>query len=103
VSIAITSAAVQAVFDETRRIEHQKLTESAATISESGELSPNTYTISESMNVKTITNANSVSPELSPGEHPRPTMLTENGETMLHPAELLTQESLASPPPTEDD
>ncbi|KAF9022589.1 hypothetical protein BDZ89DRAFT_199359 [Hymenopellis radicata] len=32
----------------------------------------------------------------SPYEH----VLTEDGETMLNPAELLTQESLASPPPS---
>jgi len=87
VSLAITSAAVQAVFDETRRIEQQNRTESAATASESGEPSPNPYTISESATVKSITNANSVGPEASLGEHPRPTMLTEDGETMLHPGE----------------
>ena len=89
VSLAITSAAVQAVLDETRRIEQQqKRTESAATASGSGEPSPNTYAIPESTTMKAITNANSsVSPEASPGEHPRPTMLIEDGETMLHPGE----------------
>ena len=86
-SLAITSAAVQAVFDETRRIEQQNRTESAATASESGELSPNPYSMSESTTVKAIKTANSVAPEASPGEHPRPTMLTEDGETMLHPGE----------------
>jgi len=36
-----------------------------------------------------------------PGARPEPMepMLTEDGEPMLNPAELLTQESLASPPP----
>jgi len=35
-------------------------------------------------------------------ERPEPMehMLTEDGEPMLNPAELLTQESLASPPPS---
>jgi len=37
-----------------------------------------------------------------PGARPEPMehMLTEDGEPMLNPAELLTQESLASPPPS---
>jgi len=38
----------------------------------------------------------------TPLERPEPMehMLTEDGEPMLNPAELLTQESLASPPPS---
>jgi len=96
VSLAITSAAVQAVFDETRRIEKRQ-TESGA----SRETSPNTYPISESAPTKNVDSG--VSPETSTSGNPPSTMLTEDGETMLHPAELLTQESLASPPPLEDD
>jgi hypothetical protein len=93
VSLAITSAAVQAVFDETRRIERQQAKSDVAS-PESREPSPNTI----------VKNADcSVSPKPSTGGNPPSTMLTEDGETMLHPAELLTQESLASPPPLEDD
>ena len=76
VSLAITSAAVQAVFDETRRIERQQAKSVAAP--ESRELSPNTA-------VKNA--ASSVSPEPSTGGNPPSTMLTEDGETMLHPGE----------------
>jgi len=99
VSLAITSAAVQAVFDETRRIEKRQ-TGNGADASESRETSPNTYPISKCATTKNVDSC--VSPETSTG-HPPSTMLTEDGETMLHPAELLTQESLASPPPVEDD
>ncbi|KAH9969121.1 hypothetical protein BC827DRAFT_316132 [Russula dissimulans] len=67
VSLAITSAAVQAVFNESRRIKEQR-TESSVPARDS-----------------------SVSSEPSPGGNPPSTMLTEDGETMLHPAELLTQ------------
>ncbi len=88
VSLAITSAAVQAVFGETRRIEKHKRTEGAVTASESREPSPHTYSISESTTVKAITNANSsVSPEPSPTDNPPSAMLIEDGETMLHPGE----------------
>jgi hypothetical protein len=82
-SLAITSAAVQAVFDETRRIEKQ--TESGAAASESRETSPNTYPISESVITKNVDSG--VSPETSTGGNPPSTMLTEDGETMLHPGE----------------
>jgi hypothetical protein len=99
VSLAITSAAVQAVFDETRRIEKQQ-SESGVAAPESREPSPNVYRISESATVKDP--GSSVSSKPSAGGNPPSTMLTEDGETMLHPAELLTQESLASPP-VEDD
>ncbi|KAI0305042.1 hypothetical protein BC826DRAFT_30371 [Russula brevipes] len=105
VSLAITSAAVQAVFDETRRIEKQR-TESVVAAPESREASPapHSYAISESATVKVMTTADSSgSPERSAGGNPPSTMLTEDGETMLHPAELLTQESLASPSPVDDD
>lgn len=81
VSLAITSAAVQAVFDETRRIEKQQ-TESGA---ESRETSPNTYPLSESATAKNVDS--SVSPETSTGGNPPSTILTEDGETMLHPGE----------------
>jgi len=104
VSLAITSAAVQAVFDETRRIKKQKRTEGAVTTSESREPSPHTFAMSGNTAVEAIANANSsVSPEPPPGNNPPSALLTEDGETMLHPAELLTQESLASPPPADDD
>lgn len=87
VSLAITSAAVQAVFDETRRIK-QKRREGAVTASESREPSPHAYSISASTTVKAITNANSsVSPEPSPTDNPPSAMLIEDGETMLHPGE----------------
>ena len=84
VSLAITSAAVQAVFDETRRIEKQQ-TDSGAAASESRETSPNTCTISESVITKNVDS--SVSPETPTGGNPPSTMLTEDGETMLHPGE----------------
>jgi hypothetical protein len=84
VSLAITSAAVQAVFDETRRIE-KRHTESGAAASESRETSPNTYPISESAPTKNVDS--SLSPETSTGGNPLSTMLTEDGETMLHPGE----------------
>jgi hypothetical protein len=80
VSLAITSAAVQAVFDETRRIEKQQ-TESGAAAG-SRETSPHTYPISESAATKNVD-----SPETSTGGNPPSTMLTEDGETMLHPGE----------------
>jgi len=103
-SLAITSAAVQAVFGETRRIEKQKRTEGAMTASESREPSPHTFAISGDTAMEVIANANSsVAPEPPPNDNPPSSLLTEDGETMLHPAELLTQESLASPPPTDDD
>jgi hypothetical protein len=84
VSLAITSAAVQAVFGETRRIEKQQ-TDSGAAASESRETSPNTYPISESVTTKNVDS--SVSPETSTGCNPPSTMITEDGETMLHPGE----------------
>jgi hypothetical protein len=81
VSLAITSAAVQAVFDETRRIEKRQ-TESGVAAPESREPSPNTYPSA------TLKNADSsVSTGHSPGGHPPSTMLTVDGETMLHPGE----------------
>jgi len=77
VSLAITSAAVHAVFDDTRSIEKHQ--------TESRETSPNTYPISESAATKHVDF--SVSPETSTGGNPPSTMLTEDGETMLHPGE----------------
>jgi len=101
VSLAITSAAVQAVLDETRRIEKQR-TERVARGSR--ERSSHDFVISESATVQAVTSTDpSLSSGPSPGGNPPSTLLTEDGETMLHPAELLTQESLASPPPVEDD
>ena len=84
VSLAITSAAVQAVFDETRRIEKRQ-TETGAVTSESRETSPNTFIISESAATRNVDSC--VSPETSTGGNPPSTMLTEDGETMLHPGE----------------
>lgn len=84
VSLAITSAAVQAVFDETRRI-GKRQTESGAAGSESRETSPNTYPISESAATKNLDSC--ISPDTSTGGNPPSTMLTEDGETMLHPGE----------------
>ncbi len=83
-SLAITSAAVQAVFDETRRIEKQQV-ESGAAASGSREPSPNTYPVSESATVKNADS--SVSSEPPTVGNPPSTMLTEDGETMLHPGE----------------
>lgn len=80
VSLAITSAAVQAVFHETRRIEKQQTGSGA-----SRETSPHTYPISECATTKNVDS--SVSPETSTGGNPPSTMLTEDGETMLHPGE----------------
>ena len=88
VSLVITSAAMQAVFGETWRIEKHKRIEGAVTALESREPSPHTYSISESTTMKAITNANSsVSPEPSPTDNPPSAMLIEDGETMLHPGE----------------
>ena len=85
VSLAITSAAVQAVFDETRRIEKQR-TGSDVPAPESREPSPRAYAVSESATVKSIANADSsASPDPSTGRNPPSTMFTEDGETMLHP------------------
>jgi len=84
VSLAITSAAVQAVLDETRRIAQQ--TESVVNASESREPSPHTYVVSESAPTEAIKNADSsVSREPTAGGNPPSTMFTEDGETMLHP------------------
>ena len=88
VSLAITSAAVQAVFDETRRIEKQQ-SESGVAAPESREPSPNVYRISESATVKDA--GSSVSSKPSAGGNPPSTMLTEDGETMLHPGESLVR------------
>ncbi|KAI9454912.1 hypothetical protein BJY52DRAFT_1282696 [Lactarius psammicola] len=100
ISLAITSAAMQAVLVETRRIATQS--EGVANALGSRESSPHTY-VSESAPAEVMKCADSNIPHVpsAPG-HPSSTMLTEDGETMLHPAELLTQESLASPPPAED-
>ncbi|KAI0271446.1 hypothetical protein BC834DRAFT_443081 [Gloeopeniophorella convolvens] len=106
VSLAITSAAVQAVLDETRRLAKQQA-EDAAKASESRASSPRSREsegnppaeVSGSMGVDSSTSSESGPPT---GANPPSTMLTEDGETMLHPAELLTQESLASPPPSDD-
>ena len=84
VSLAITSAAVQAVIDERRRIEKQQ-TESGAAALGTREPSPNTYPVSESATAKHVDS--SVSPDASTGGNPPSTMLTEDGETMLHPGE----------------
>jgi hypothetical protein len=82
VSLAITSAAVQAVLDETRRIAHQQ------NASESREPSPHTYVVSESAPTEAIKNADSSVPsEPTGGGTPPSTMFTEDGETMLHPGE----------------
>lgn len=101
ISLAITSAAMQAVLVETRRIARQQ-GEIAVDVLDSRESSPHTY-VSESAPTKAMkcadSNATSVPSAVG---HPSSTILTEDGETMLHPAELLTQESLASPPPVED-
>jgi hypothetical protein len=84
VSLAITSAAMQAVFDERRRIEKQQ-TKCGAAASGSREPSPNTHPVSESATAKHVDS--SVSPDPSTGGNPPSTMLTEDGETMLHPGE----------------
>jgi len=94
-SLAITSAAVQAVFGETRRIEKQKRTEGAMTTSESREPSPHTFAISGDTAVEVIANANSsVSPEPPPRDNPPSALLTEDGETMLHPGEWMPPSGL---------
>jgi len=101
ISLAITSAAMQAVLVETRRIARQQ-GDSAMDALESRESSPHTY-VSESTPAKVMKCGDSNVPSVpSAAGRPSSTMLTVDGETMLHPAELLTQESLASPPPAED-
>jgi hypothetical protein len=92
---------MQAVLVETRRIARQQ-GETTVDALESRESSPHTY-VSESGPTKAMKCADSsITSVPSAAGHASSTMLTEDGETMLHPAELLTQESLASPPPAED-
>ncbi|KAH8998802.1 hypothetical protein EDB86DRAFT_2910153 [Lactarius hatsudake] len=101
ISLAITSAAMRAVLVESRRIAGHQSESSVNTLG-SKEPSSHTY-VSESAPAKVMKCADSnIPPAPSATEHPSSTMLTEDGETMLHPAELLTQESLASPSPAED-
>jgi hypothetical protein len=88
VSLAITSAVAQAVSNETRRIAKQQ-SESGVVAPESREPSPNAYRISESATVKDA--GSSVSPKPSAGGNPPSIMLTEDGETMLHPSESLVR------------
>lgn len=85
ISLAITSAAMQAVLVETRRIARQQ-GDSAVNSLEPGESSPHTY-VSEGTPAKVMECANSTSLSIpSTAGHPSPsTMLTEDGETMLHP------------------
>ncbi|KAI0307656.1 hypothetical protein B0F90DRAFT_43229 [Multifurca ochricompacta] len=88
------------VLDETRRIAKRQA-ESTAKAPESRESSPQTY-VSESATAELTKGADAnVLPEPSSSGNLPSTLVTENGETMLHP-ELLTQESLASPPAAED-
>jgi len=90
VSLAITSAAVQAVLDESRRIEKQRA-ESAVPARGSRERSSHGFAISESVTVQAVTNAeSSLSSEPSPRGNPPSTMLTEDGETMLHPGKQIS-------------
>ena len=84
ISLAITSAAMQAVLVETRRIARQH-DESTANALESRESSPHTY-VSESAPAEVMKCAGSNVPSVpSAAGHPSSTMLTEDGETMLHP------------------
>jgi hypothetical protein len=84
VSFAITSAAVQAVLDETRRIAQQQVDGAP----ESREPSPHTYVVSESAPAEVTKPADSsVSPGPPTDRNPPSTMFTEDGETMLHPGE----------------
>jgi hypothetical protein len=84
VSFAITSAAVQAVLDETRRIAQQQVDGAP----ESREPSPHTYIFSESAPAEVTQPADSsVSPGPPTDRNPPSTMFTEDGETMLHPGE----------------
>lgn len=86
ISLAITSAAMQAVLVETRRIATQQ-SEGATNALESRESSPHTY-VSESTPVEVMKCADSnIPPVHSAAGHPSSTMLTEDGETMLHPGE----------------
>jgi hypothetical protein len=87
VSLAITSAAMQAVLDETRRIA-QRQAESVVNATESREPSPHTYVVSEGAPAGAIKDADpSLSPESPADGNPPSTMFTEDGETMLHPGE----------------
>lgn len=95
VSLAITSAAVQAVFGDTRRIEKQKRVGGVVTTSESREPSPHTFAISGDATVEVIANPNSsVSPEPPPSDKHPTSLLTEDGETMLHPGEWIPSSGL---------
>ena len=81
ISLAITSAAMQAVLVETRRIARQQ-GDHAVNALGSRESSPHTY-VSESAPTEVMKCADSNVP--SAGGRPSSTMLTEDGETMLHP------------------
>jgi hypothetical protein len=86
-SLAITSAAVQAVLDESRRMAQQQA-ESAVNAPGSREPSPHTYAVSKSTAEDPIESGNSnVAPESPAGGNPPSTMFTEDGEAMLHPGE----------------
>jgi hypothetical protein len=83
-SLAITSAAVQAVLDESRRMAQQ----SAVNAPGSREPSPHTYVVSESTGEDAIESRDlNVSSEPPAGGNRPSTMFTEDGETMLHPGE----------------
>ena len=84
ISLAITSAAMQAVLVETRRIARQH-DEGVVNSRESRESSPHTY-ISESAAAEVMKCADSNVPRIPcAAGRLSSTMLTEDGETMLHP------------------
>ena len=88
ISLAITSAAMQAVLDETRRIARQQ-GETVVDALESRESSPHTY-VSENAPSKTMKCVDSNLTSVSSTGQPSSTMLTEDGETMLHPGGFLS-------------
>jgi hypothetical protein len=95
VSLAITSAAVQAVFGETRRVEKQKRIGGVVTTSESREPSPHTFVISGDTAVEVVANpTSSVSPEPHLSDKHPTSLLIEDGETMLHPGEWIPPSGL---------
>ncbi|KAG5643550.1 hypothetical protein DXG03_000691 [Asterophora parasitica] len=106
--LVITQAAMKAVFEaeaERSSAESGAGSSSSPSYSESGRLStevPHDEDDESSQNLASEEKSRAIHGYGQPLERPEPMehMLTEDGEPMLNPAELLTQESLASPPPS---
>lgn len=102
--LQITQAAMNAMLEaeaERAKAEHERSTPSGSETEEPTEDSPREDNGTPSNDLvhegpHTIPGYSLALARPEPMEH----MLTEDGEPMLNPAELLTQESLASPPPS---